>query len=127
MAGVDRAELDVTPFYSQVFIADADWAECPDWESENQMVTANDECITVVTRQDEFGEVRVTVVRGGDPDADLMRAWTGRLRVGDRGVMAGNYVGNELIDVPVPKGEYTVDVYVDREWSPSRVTFVLRE
>jgi hypothetical protein len=61
----------IWPAYAQIQIRDTADAEFPPWETGEEPVVANAQCIGVATRGDEEGDVTVEVRRGPGQRVEL--------------------------------------------------------
>jgi hypothetical protein len=103
----------IPPYYAQVQLSDAAHFDYPDWGDGTADVVASDSCIAVATRPDHLGDVEVEVWSGATEGETEWgeSVWTGRLTIGDGGAVFGTTVGNQLVPVQLPSGQYAVGVF----------------
>jgi hypothetical protein len=105
--------FDVLPLYNQVHIRDPRSTDFPQWETGDEPVVADSQCIAVATRSDVAGPISVEV-RSGDSAEDL-EGWgllfDGELLLTGDTVVVGNYVANEIYPVTVGQGWHRVRVW----------------
>jgi len=77
----DSVLLDtlVWPWYAQVEISDRDNADVPQWETGEESVVYSQTAISVATRPDVHGHVRVLVIDGDDPETPGYEVFAGTI------------------------------------------------
>jgi hypothetical protein len=88
----------IWPAHAQIQIRDTADAEFPPWETGEEPVVANAQCIVVATRGDEEGHVTVEVRRGPGQHVELDQwrlIFEGELLLTGEHAIVGSYLGSD--------------------------------
>ena len=103
----------IWPAYAQIQIRDTADAEFPPWETGEEPVVANAQCIGVATRGNEEGDVTVEVRRGPGQRVELDQwrlIFEGELLLTGEHAIVGSYLGSDEHLVRLGRG-----------WHPLRI------
>jgi len=114
----------VYALYAQVALFDAEGEDSyPEWKTGTEEAVLGPRGIAVATAGDTEIEV---VVSSGQENVSGMLCISGEIQVGHGGLVVGNVVAANLVQIPWPSGKTSVDVYTNGIGQEvTRVTFVL--
>jgi hypothetical protein len=121
------ARFEVLPLYGQIDIRDPAATEYPQWETGEERVVSNTQCIAVATRGDADGPVSVEVRIGpiGAP-RNATRVFDGEVLLTGDEIVIGDYLASEVHPVSLGPGWHPVTVWTrPPENRPDTVIVVL--
>lgn len=130
------ADYSTVPHYAQVDVFDPSVNDAiPVWTDASlaQGIAAGRSGMAIATRSDfergsdDLATVRIRIWVGEAKAVADSVIYDGTLQIGNEGIMIGSIVGNDLLRVAIPAGDYRVEVHLEPQGAADRIDVVLKQ